>query len=89
MAPPTPSDRAIQVLRDTLVGEFELDPAQIKPEARMKEDLGLDSLDAVDLIVALEKEFQVRIPEDMARQMRTVGDIHAYLQDFEGSFQKS
>jgi len=79
MAEPISAEQAIQVLKDTLVGEFELDPTSIKPEARMREDLGLDSLDAVDLVVALEKQLKVQIPEDVARQMRTVGDIHAYL----------
>jgi acyl carrier protein len=72
-------EQAIKILTDTLVGEFELDPARITPEARMREDLGLDSLDAVDLVVALEKQLHVQIPEDVARQMKTVGDIHAYL----------
>lgn len=79
MPEPIPADRAIQILQETLVSEFELDPASIKPEARMREDLGLDSLDAVDLIVALEKQLHVQIPEDLARQMKTVGDVHAYL----------
>ncbi len=79
MAEPLRAEQAIQILKDTLVGEFELDPASITPEARMREDLGLDSLDAVDLVVALEKQLHVQIPEDVARQMKTVGDIHAYL----------
>jgi acyl carrier protein len=79
MAETSPTEHAIQVLQDTLVAEFEIDPASIKPEARMREDLGLDSLDAVDLIVALEKQLHVQIPEDLARQMRTVGDVHDYL----------
>jgi len=45
----------------------------------MREDLGLDSLDAVDLIVALEKALRVQIPETVAREMRTVGDVHEYI----------
>jgi acyl carrier protein len=79
MAEAIQAERAIQILKDTLVGEFELDPAAITPEARMREDLGLDSLDAVDLVVALERQLNVQIPEEVARQMRTVGDIHAFL----------
>ncbi len=47
----------------------------------LREDLGLDSLDAVDLIVAMEKALAVHIPEDVARKMRTVGDIHAYIRE--------
>jgi acyl carrier protein len=51
----------------------------LKPEAKLKDDLGLDSLDAVDLVVALEKALKVTIPEETARQMTTVGDIHRYI----------
>ncbi len=71
--------RAIDVVNETLLGEFELDRFAIVPEARIREDLGLDSLDAVDLIVALEKALHLRIPEEVAHEMRTVGDVHNYL----------
>lgn len=71
--------RAVQIVNETLLSEFELERSAIVPEARMREDLGLDSLDAVDLVVALEKALQVRIPEDVARGMRTVGDVHNYI----------
>jgi acyl carrier protein len=43
----------------------------------MREDLGLDSLDTVDLIVAIEKALHSRVPEELARAMRTVEDVHA------------
>ncbi|MGQ0504719.1 MAG: acyl carrier protein [Myxococcaceae bacterium] len=79
MAEPTLAEQAIQIVHNTLVSEFELDPAKLTPEARMREDLGLDSLDAVDLIVALEKALGAQIPEETARQMRTIGDIHGYI----------
>jgi acyl carrier protein len=72
--------KAIQLVNETLVSEFEVEPHKVVPEARMREDLGLDSLDAVDLIVALEKAIKVQIPEAVARDMRTVGDVHAYIQ---------
>jgi acyl carrier protein len=74
------AEQAIKIVNDTLISEFELEASKITPEARMREDLGLDSLDAVDLIVALEKALNVRIPEDVARQMRTIADIHGYIQ---------
>lgn len=79
MADSTQVQKAIQIVNDTLVSEFELDPAAVVPEARMREDLHLDSLDAVDLIVALEKALKVQIPETVAREMRTVGDVHQYI----------
>ena len=79
MAEPTLAEKVRTVVTETLVSEFELEKEKIVPGARLREDLGLDSLDGVDLIVALEKSLNVRIPENDARQMRTVGDIHAFI----------
>jgi acyl carrier protein len=70
---------AQHIVIDTLVAEFELEREKIVPTARLREDLGLDSLDGVDLIVALEKALQVQIPETDARQMRTVADIFVFI----------
>ena len=72
-------EKVRKLVTDTLVSEFELEADKIKPEARLREDLGLDSLDGVDLIVALEKALSVQIPETDARQMRTVGDIFTFI----------
>ncbi len=79
MPEPTFQAASMTVVNKALVDEFELDPALIRPEARLREDLGLDSLDGVDLIVALEKACVVQIAEDEARQMRTVGDVYAFI----------
>lgn len=62
-----------------LVTEFELDPADVHPGASLRDDLELDSLDGMDLIVSLEKEFQVRVDDKVLLQLRTVGDIHEHL----------
>ncbi len=75
------ADAAIKLVNDTLASEFELDPARIEPGAKLREDLGLDSLDAVDMIVAMEKALGIQVPEEVARRMRTVGDIHAYIRE--------
>lgn len=80
MADPQTLEKVRNVVKDTLVAEFELQADQIVPTARLREDLGLDSLDGVDLIVALEKAMGVQIPETDARQMRTVGDIYAFIE---------
>ncbi|MEZ4317037.1 MAG: acyl carrier protein [Myxococcota bacterium] len=70
-------DRVNQILVD----EFELDPDQVVAEATLRDDLQLDSLDGMDLIVALEKEFQVRVDEKALLKLQTVGDVHAYLRE--------
>jgi acyl carrier protein len=84
MADSVLATRAIQIVNETLLNEFELEQSAIVPEARMREDLGLDSLDAVDLIVALEKALQFRIPDELAREMRTVGDVQNYVRSVAG-----
>ena len=59
----------------TLVDEFEISAETLAPEQRLREDLELDSLDAVDMIVALEQRLKIRVDEEQAKQIRTVGDI--------------
>jgi acyl carrier protein len=60
-----------------MIDEFEVEPQALRPEAHLGDDLDLDSLDGVDLVVALEKTFACRIPEEDARSIRTLGDIYA------------
>ncbi len=65
---------------NALAEEFEIDVTRFTPEANFYDDLGLDSLDAVDMVVVLEQEFGIKIgkdPEIMA--IRTVGDMHRYI----------
>ena len=69
----------IRTIDRILVEDFELDAEQVVPEANLREDLDLDSLDAVDLVVALEKAFSIRIDAKVVEKMQTVGDIHDYV----------
>ena len=52
---------------------------QITPESKFIEDLGADSLDIVELIMAMEEEFQTEIPDEEAEKIRTVGDAINYV----------
>ena len=64
--------RILQIMAE----EFELDPELLKPDASLYEDLGLDSLDAVDMVVALEKAFGWKLTDEEAvRAVRTLGDL--------------
>lgn len=68
-------------VRRVLAKEFELDPAKIVPDATLYEDLGLDSLDAVDIVVVLQKTFGIRLDDENAlRALRTVDDILDFLE---------
>ncbi len=63
-----------------LAEEFELDPAEMGPEATLYEDLGLDSLDAVDMVVVLEKTFGMKMTDEEAlRSIRTMEDLYQFL----------
>jgi acyl carrier protein len=57
-----------------------LDSAKVKPESRFIEDLGADSLDTVELVMATEEEFEVSIPDEVAEKLITVGDLVRWLE---------
>ena len=57
-----------------------MEPERIKPEASFLEDLGADSLDIVELIMALEEEFDIEIPDEDTEGLRTVQDVCNYLE---------
>lgn len=75
----------ISKIDDILIEEFELEAEAVVPDARLREDLDLDSLDGVDLVVALEKAFDFRIDGKVVVEMKTVGDIHDYVRTHFGS----
>lgn len=61
--------------------EFELDPESITPSSDLYDDLGLDSLDAIDLVVALEKTFGFKVEEGAARKIRKVEQLYAFVEE--------
>jgi acyl carrier protein len=65
-----------QQVIEIIAEEFELDPARLVPEATLYDELGLDSLDAVDMVVAMEKAFAVKLAnEEAIKAVRTMGDL--------------
>ena len=68
-------DRVKQIIADQL----SIDEDQIVPEASFIDDLGADSLDIVELIMALEEEFNMEIPDEEAEKISTVGDVVEYI----------
>ena len=67
-------------VKEIIAKELEVDPKQLQPEAKFIEDLGADSLDIVELVMALEEEFGLDIPDEDADKLKTVGDALNYLQ---------
>jgi acyl carrier protein len=66
-------------VKEIIANELEVDAKQIVPEAKFIEDLGADSLDIVELVMALEEEFGLDIPDEDADKLKTVGDAMNYL----------
>jgi acyl carrier protein len=62
-----------------VVEQLGVKEGEVKPEARFIEDLGADSLDTVELVMALEEEFGVEIPDEDAEKAKTVGDVINYI----------
>ncbi len=73
-------DAIVAEVTRTLVELFEVDPAAVRPEARLYEDLDLDSIDAVDMAVKVKELTGRRVEERELRAMRTVGDLVALIE---------
>ncbi|MBN1141360.1 MAG: acyl carrier protein [Deltaproteobacteria bacterium] len=70
----------IELINSSLIEEFELEAERMTPDAHIYQDLGLDSLDIVDMVVVLENAFKFKIREgDGVRDIRTLGDIHRFV----------
>lgn len=63
-----------------VVDRLGVDEAEVKPEAKFKDDLGADSLDVVELVMELEDEFDMEISDEDAEKIVTVGDAVNYIQ---------
>ena len=74
------ADSAEAKVKEIIINELGVDPEKVTSEASFVEDLGADSLDTVELVMAFEEEFGVDIPDEDAEQMRTVGDAIRYLE---------
>jgi acyl carrier protein len=68
-------DEIFTRVSELLVGSFELDPKQITPQALLFQELGLDSIDAIDMVVRLQEWTGRRVPEEALRKVRTVDDV--------------
>lgn len=62
-----------------LIRQLGVSQEDLKPEAKFTDDLGADSLDVVELIMELESEFKIAIPDNEADKMRTIGDAENFL----------
>jgi len=68
-------------IKEIIIELLGVDPDDITPEARFREDLGADSLDLVELVMAFEEEFGGEISDEQAQQIKTVGDAVRYIEE--------
>ena len=67
-------------IKNIIVEQLSVSPEEVTPEASFIEDLGADSLDIVELIMALEEEYDIEIPDEDAEKIQTVNDVISYIE---------
>jgi acyl carrier protein len=72
-------DYVVQTVNGFLIDEFELEQEQLKPEALMKDDLDIESLDFVDIAVILEKEFGLKVTSEQMVKITTLNDLYNFI----------
>jgi acyl carrier protein len=70
-----------QRVKAIITEQLGVNPDQVTPDAKFIEDLGADSLDTVELVMALEEEFGQEIPDEEAEKLQSVGDVIKYIED--------
>ncbi len=74
------SDKSIEArVKDIIVDQLGVNADQVTPEAKFVEDLGADSLDTVELVMAFEEEFDIEVPDEEAEKLQSVGDVVNYI----------
>ena len=66
---------------ELIVEQLGVSAEEIRPEASFIDDLGADSLDIVELVMAMEEEFDIEIPDDDAERIQTIGDAVSYVKE--------
>ena len=74
------ADNIQEKVTEIIVDQLGVSADQVKPESKMIEDLGADSLDAVELVMAVEEEFGIEVPDDEAEKLISVGDIISHVE---------
>ena len=67
-------------IKEVVVEQLSVNPDEVKEDAKFVEDLGADSLDVVELVMALEEKFDIEIPVDEAEKIQTVQDVVNYIE---------
>ncbi len=71
-------------VKKIIIEQLAVDAAEVTPQAQFVQDLGADSLDTVELVMALEEEFDIEIPDEDAEKIKTVGEAVTYITEKSG-----
>jgi len=74
------AENIAEKVTEIIVEQLGVSADQVKPESNLIEDLGADSLDAVELVMAVEEEFGIEVPDEEAEKLRKVGDIISHVE---------
>lgn len=75
------SDNIQDKIKDIIVEQLGVKAEQVVPEAKFIEDLGADSLDTVELVMAFEEEFEIEVPDEDAEKLMSVGEVLKYVEE--------
>ncbi len=77
----TPEKSLEDKVKEIIIEQLGVNAEQLTPEAKFSEDLGADSLDVVELIMAFEEQLGVEVPDEEAEKLQTVGDVLRYIEE--------
>lgn len=78
------AENIAEKVTEIIVEQLGVSADQVKTESNLIEDLGADSLDAVELVMAVEEEFGIEVPDEEAEKLRSVGDIISHVEGGQG-----
>lgn len=78
------AENILEKVTEIIVEQLGVSADQVKPESKMVEDLGADSLDAVELVMAVEEEFGIEVPDEEAEKLVCVNDIVSHVESTKG-----
>ncbi len=70
----------VEIVNNFLIEEFEIEEDAIADDAHLINDLGLESLDFVDIVVVIEKEFGFKVQREQMKEIRVLSDLYAYIE---------
>jgi len=72
--------KIIEIVNEFLIDEFEIEENTLGPDAHLIDDLGIESLDFVDIVVSIEKEFGFKVKREEITDVRTLSDLYGYIE---------